>query len=346
MHMALINRNGVWYWRKMVDGVMFNRSTKTSDKKQAQALVKKWEHEAVQTVVVERERPVTLHAAIDSFLEARKHKASYPSACLHLGHWKRCLPDVKMKSLLKSEVQAVATKRLTEGAAQNTISVFITYWNAMINHCVREKMTPGPKLDRVQPKRTRFRVINEQEEAAMLAATSPDAIYPGKTPETDAQRQDNQDVLVCLLHLGARINEAHTLRWSDVDFANNTILVRRLKNGDDTLLMMTKALRTVLERRYATKVNNWVFPTKYNKPKNSGRWVLSAAKRAGLDFENGKVTSHTFRHSAATRLLRAGMDIRKVQQFLGHKNISSTLVYLHALPGEVAAHAVAVFDGS
>jgi site-specific recombinase XerD len=40
------------------------------------------------------------------------------------------------------------------------------------------------------------------------------------------------------------------------------------------------------------------------------------------------------------------MDIRKVQRFLGHKNISSTLVYLHALPDEVAAHAVAVFDGS
>lgn len=68
---------------------MFNRSTKTCDKKQAQALVKKWEHEAVQTVVVEGERPITLHGAIDSFLEARRHIASYPSACLHKGHWKK-----------------------------------------------------------------------------------------------------------------------------------------------------------------------------------------------------------------------------------------------------------------
>lgn len=51
--MALINRNGVWYWRKMVDGVMFNRSTKTEDKKLAETLARKWEHEAVKTVVYE-----------------------------------------------------------------------------------------------------------------------------------------------------------------------------------------------------------------------------------------------------------------------------------------------------
>jgi integrase len=344
--MALEMRNGVWYWRKMVDGVAFNRSTKTDDRKLAETLARKWEHEAVKTVVYDGERPVTLYEAIDSFLGQRKHLPSYGSACQHMQHWKNALPNEKMKSLQKHQVQAVVTKRLAEGAAQNTISVFVTYWNAMINHCKDNKLSPGPKLDRVQSKRTRFRIINEHEEAAMLAATCPNAIYPGKTPKNDAHRQDNQDLLVCLLHLGARINEAQNLRWSDVDFLNNTILVRRLKGGDDTPLMMTKALRAVLDRRYAGKVDNWVFPDKAQHYKTHVGWVKTIAKRAGVDFELGKVTSHTFRHSAATRLLRAGMDIRKVQRFLGHKNIQSTLVYLHALPDEVAAQAVAVFDGN
>lgn len=342
--MSLHQRNGIWYWRKMVDGVMFNRSTKTADKKLADKLVKKWEHEAVKTVVFDGERPVTVYEAIESFLDEREHKASLVSARQHMQHWKDALPDVKMQSLTKHQLQAVVSKRLTEGYATNTISVFVTYWNALINHCERAKLSRGPRLDRLQQKRTRFRTITAEEEALMLAATSPDAKYPGKTPETDAQRLDNQDVLVCLLHLGARINEAHNLRWSDLDFANNTLLVRRLKNGDDTLLLMTTALRTVMERRHLNKVNNWVFPSKCNRPRNSGRWVLAAAMRAGISFDAGKVTSHTFRHSAATRLLRAGMDIRKVQAFLGHKSINSTLVYLHALPGEVAAQAADVFN--
>lgn len=344
--MALIQRKGVWYWRKMIDGVQLNRSTQTDDKKLAEKIAKKWEHEAVKTIKYDGEKPVTLYEAIDSFLDARKHMRSYTTAKLHMQHWKNALPNEKMKSLPKHQVQAVATKRLAAGAAQNTISVFVTYWNALYNYCKANKMTPGPKLDRVQSKRTRFRIITEQEEAAILAATDPSAKYPGKNPLNDERKQNNQDLLVCLLHLGARINEAQNLRWSDVDFPNNTILVRRLKNGDDTLLVMTKALRAVLERRFAAKINNWVFPDKCGRSNSHVGWLTKAAERAGVDLEAGKITSHTFRHSAATRLLRAGMDIRKVQRFLGHKSINSTIVYLHALPGEVATQAAAVFDAS
>lgn len=122
------------------------------------------------------------------------------------------LPDVKMQSLIKHQLQAVGAKRLAEGYATNTISLFITYWNALINHCEQANLSQSPRLDRLQQKRTRFRTIAAEAEALMLAATSPDAKYPGKTPETDGQRKDNQDVMACLLHLGARINKAHNLR--------------------------------------------------------------------------------------------------------------------------------------
>lgn len=341
--MALHQRNGIWYWRKMVDGVMFNRSTKTADKKLAEALAKKWEHEAVQTVVFDGERPVTVHEAIESFLEERKHTAGYRSARLHLGHWKQALPNVLMKSLQQHEVQAVVTKRISGGTAHNTVSVFINYWNALINHCSRKKLSAGPKIDRVKQKRTRLRIISAAEEAKLLAATCPNAKYPGKNVLRDAMRQDNQDIIVCLLHLGARISEAVNLRWSDIDFVNNTVFVRRAKRGEDCLLIMTKALRAVMERRYAARVDNNVFPAKADHA-ISMQWFRDMVVRAGVDIEAGKITSHTFRHSCATRLLRAGMDITKVQRFLGHRKITSTIVYLHALPNEVAEQAAAVFD--
>jgi integrase len=208
-----------------------------------------------------------------------------------------------------------------------------------------EKVSAGPKADRVQAKPTRFRVITLEEEAAILAATCPHAKYPGKNPLNDSRRQDNQDVMVCLMHLGARINEAQNLRWTDINFAENTILVRRLKRGDECLLIMTNALRTVMERRYKSRVDNWVFPTKSQHTSGNAQWVNAVVKRSGINLEGGKISSHTFRHSCATRLLRAGMDIRKVQVFLGHKNLSSTMVYLHAIPSEVSAQAAAVFNG-
>ena len=44
--MALLQRKGIWYWRKMIDGVQLNRSMQTDDKKRAEKIAKKWEHDA------------------------------------------------------------------------------------------------------------------------------------------------------------------------------------------------------------------------------------------------------------------------------------------------------------
>lgn len=119
----------------MVNGVTFNRSTKTADKKLTEMLAKKWEHEAVQTVVYEGERPVTLYEAINSFLEVRKHKASYVSARQYLRHWKDVLLNVKMKALTKAELKAVANTRLAEGAP------FITVSNKRIDNLTSARTT-------------------------------------------------------------------------------------------------------------------------------------------------------------------------------------------------------------
>ncbi len=304
--MALVNKNGIWLWRKMVAGVQLNRSTKTDDKKLAEKIAKKWEHEAVQAIVYEGERPTTLYEAAKGFLDERKHMPVYGSAVNNLNRWKKELRDVPLKSIHQHELQAIVTRRLAQGSAHNTVSVFVTFWNALMNYCAKKKLSPGPKLERIPQKATRFRIITPEEEAAMLAATCPDAKYPGKSPARDSMRQDNQDILVCLLHLGARINEAQNLRWIDVDFEQNTVFVKRLERGDTCLLMMTNALRAVMERRHAGRVDQWVFPTKCQDPKAYAPWVSVVAKRAGINLENGKITSHTFRHSCATRLLRAG----------------------------------------
>jgi hypothetical protein len=69
---ALTERNGIWHWRKIVQGHTFARSTRTGDKKLAEQLAALWEAEAIREVVLEGTKPVLLHSVIKAFLDARK----------------------------------------------------------------------------------------------------------------------------------------------------------------------------------------------------------------------------------------------------------------------------------
>jgi len=76
-------------------------------------------------------------------------------------------------------------------------------------------------------------------------------------------------------------------------------------------------------------------------PQTLGRNIKVASQKATL---NKRVTSHIFRHSYATHLLQAGIDLRSIQELLGHKSVETTMIYTHVVSEMNKAKVISPLD--
>ena len=115
--------------------------------------------------------------------------------------------------------------------------------------------------------------------------------------------------------------------------------IRGGKGGVQRVVPVDPRLRAALEQweRVRDPFCSWYFHTHCGTPV-SGRFLRARikryAKRAELPL--GKVHPHALRHTFATLLLREGFNIREVQELLGHASITTTQLYTHVLPDELA----------
>jgi integrase/recombinase XerD len=105
----------------------------------------------------------------------------------------------------------------------------------------------------------------------------------------------------------------------------------------DRYTMLSPRLLDVLRTYWqAQKPRTWLFPGTHGRPVNP-RTINRACRETVLAAGFTKpITVHTFRHSFASQLWEAGTDIRTIQVLLGHRSLSTTLLYLHVSPQAVA----------
>lgn len=137
--------------------------------------------------------------------------------------------------------------------------------------------------------------------------------------------------LLTLYAAGLRLSEAAQLTIPDIDGHRMLLAVRCGKGQKDRLVPLSPRLLTEL-RAYWKEVRSpkYLFPGKtFQRPLSSTtiqKTFKAAAVKAGI---RKRVTPHTLRHSYATGLLEAGVDLLTIGQLLGHKSFSTTMVYLH-----------------
>ncbi len=135
-------------------------------------------------------------------------------------------------------------------------------------------------------------------------------------------------IILILYTTGLRVSELVALKIDDIDLEEKSIRVFG-KGGKERFVYFPSWLSQLLSEYMRSVKGDWLFPSI-----NGGhihyttveRILKRTSKKAGL---KKKVTPHILRHSFATRSLEAGMDLREIQELLGHASLNTTQVYAH-----------------
>ena len=189
---------------------------------------------------------------------------------------------------------------------------------------------PWPILDFVKPERTeKLPVILSREEVQRLLG---------------CLRQPRYRVCLSTIYsCGLRLLEGVKLQVRDIDSSRMMIHVRQGKGRKDRCVPLPE--RTLAQLRGYWAIHRhpvWLFPGRdfgqYGPMNESGvqKAFGVALKQSGI----AKAASvHTLRHSYATHLLEAGVNLRLIQSYLGHDSLNTTAIYIHLTPqaqGEAA----------
>jgi integrase/recombinase XerD len=127
---------------------------------------------------------------------------------------------------------------------------------------------------------------------------------------------------------GLRLSEAINLRVKDVDLKEKIIWIRKAKGGKDRMsILSNRVIDNITHYIENRNKDDFVFLNKKGlpfSPRGIQKVFQSAKEKTNLRKD---VHIHTLRHSFATHMLDSGVDIRKIQELLGHSDLSTTQIY-------------------
>jgi site-specific recombinase XerD len=144
--------------------------------------------------------------------------------------------------------------------------------------------------------------------------------------------RDHCMILLAYRH-GLRVGELVALQWSQIHLSTALLAVRRLKRGKDSTQRLGGVEMRALRRLKGLKTPSpYVFVSQLGGPltDRAVRYIVRrAGKLAGIGFP---VHPHQLRHACGYKLANDGVDTRRLQDYLGHRNIQHTVRYTELSP--------------
>jgi integrase len=289
-------------------------------KQHAESALKKAEAEIFfDTYQIDQDSPLLSEAITDIYTERWKKKKAGEGTRRRAELLTDIIGDIPIATIGKKHMKKLADHLAGKGIADSTANRYRTVLRSILRF---HKQATGfismdPEIE------GRIRVIGDQEEGLIHK------IFRREKPETaKAWWGEMPDLYITLLDTGMRLSEMLELPPGDIDFATNMITIWRNKAEKPRSIPMTKRVRAIMERRQGRAE---VF--RINMVQADYAW---ARMREEMELqEDTHFVIHCLRHTCATRLLIAGVDVYRVMKWMGHKNIKTTLRYIHLAPHDL-----------
>jgi site-specific recombinase XerD len=311
---------GVWFIR-YVDAQGRYRREKAGTKGAAIDLYRKRKTEALMgKKLPERLRRATVTFADisrDALAYSKANKLSYRNDACRMETLLAWFREHPADAITAQDIERRFEKQDWSPATANRYRALLslTYRLAIRNGKLKEN--PARLVRHRLEDNARIRFLAADEEAALRKGI--EAKCPEHLPE-----------FVLALNTGLRLSEQYGLAWADVSVPRRVLTIQRSKNGSSRHVPLNQAALGALEDLRKWTGNSGFVCGGAPGPRRWFEPALAEAKIASFSW-------HCLRHTFASRLVMAGVDIRTVQELLGHKTIAMTVRYSHLAPKHTLA---------
>ena len=310
-------RGKIWYIGFSVNGRLIREAVGESRKFAELILGKKRaEVREGRFLDVKKHAKIRFEDFADEYLETHsKLKKSYYTDCKIAGLLKKFFGGKCLHEITSLDIEKFKTSRIKE-VKPATVNRALAVLKSMFNKAIawgKADSNPFKAVKLFKENNQRLRFLEREDIPKLLANCCPHL----------------KPIVILALNTGMRKGEILGLKWHDIDFKRDTIHLHDTKSGEgrDVPLnaMAKKTLIAVPKHPGSPYIFNDNNGNNYGDIKKS---FLTAVKKSDIiDFH-----FHDLRHTFASQLVMAGVDLNTVRELLGHKSIEMTLRYSHLSP--------------
>jgi integrase len=289
--------------------------TKTETEQAAHTKLKELERAGLGLVDPGSRQEVLFETFADEFMEkySKPKKRSWRRDETSLYNLKPIFKNKYLSRIGSDLVEgylAERTKKVSPATANRELALLKTMFNKAADWG-KIDLSPISKIKKFREENIKERILTQDEARRLI----------------EAAKKELRPFLIIALNTGMRRNEILSLKWENVNFANEFILIEsaRSKSGKAKKVPMNRLVVEALKS--IPKKHPLIF---YNPETRRNIQDVKTAFRTALKKAKIKgVRLHDLRHTAATRMIEAGVDIATVSKILGHSSIQMTMRYCH-----------------